>query len=202
MIWRGETVLTSIFKEPVTERVAVRTLNLDGDRQSDLSVHGGRDKAVYVYPAEHYPFWRSELGDNVPWGMFVENLTLEGLPLEDELAIGDRLRIGTAEFEVVQPRLPCFKLGIRFADPLMVKRFLVSGRSGYYLRVTAEGELGAGDEAVLVERHPAGVPVAEISRVFLQAQDDVDALRRLLAVDVLAENWRPFFEDALAEALS
>jgi MOSC domain-containing protein YiiM len=201
VVWRGETVETSIFKEPVTGRVAVRALNLDGDRQADLSVHGGPDKAVYVYPAEHYGYWRSTLAHDVPWGMFGENLTVEGLPLEDAIAIGDRLRIGSAEFTVVQPRLPCFKLGIRFGDPLMVRKFLQSGRSGYYLRVTAAGELGVGDEIAVFDRHPGRVSVAEVTRVFTRARDDVDALHRLLAVDALPEGWRSFFEGSLADAV-
>jgi MOSC domain-containing protein YiiM len=201
VLWRGETVETSIFKEPVAGRVAVRMLNLDGDRQSDLSVHGGPDKAVYVYPAEHYPYWRATLDSDVPYAMFGENLTVEGLPLENELAIGDRLGIGSAELIVVQPRLPCFKLGIRFGDPRMVKQFLQSGRSGYYLRVAVGGELGVGDEIEVLERHPAGVPVSEISRVYLEGRDDAVALRRLLSVEVLPEGWRSFFEDALADTV-
>jgi len=143
--WRGKTVTTSIFKAPVTGRVRVSRLNLAGDEQSDLTVHGGVDKAVYVYPSEHYPYWREQLPDfPLPWGAFGENFTTDGLS-EKDIHIGDRLRIGTAEFEVTQPRMPCFKLGIRFDRADMVKRFLRSGRSGFYLRVLKEGDVSAGD---------------------------------------------------------
>jgi MOSC domain-containing protein YiiM len=160
--WQGRSVLTSIFKEPVSGRVRVDRLNLDGDRQSDLTVHGGFAKAVYVYPAEHYPFWREQLGapDLAP-GAFGENFTTEGL-LESSVRIGDKLRIGTAEFVVTQPRTPCFKLQIRFGRLDMVRRFLRSGRSGFYLAVTREGEVEKGDEIVLVASD--GMTVAEMFR--------------------------------------
>jgi len=147
----ARTVTTSIFKAPVAGRIAVRRHNIDGDRQSDLSVHGGADKAVYVYPAEHYAFWRAWLGDEVlPWGAFGENLSTEGL-LEDTTYIGDRLQIGSAEFLVTQPRMPCFKLGIRFNRPDIVKHFLQSGRTGFYLSVSRQGEVGAGDAVTLAQ---------------------------------------------------
>jgi MOSC domain-containing protein YiiM len=194
--WRGELVTTGIFKEPVTGPVRVAGINLEGDRQADLTVHGGPDKAVYVYPAEHYPYWQEQLGRKLPWGMFGENLTVEGAPLENEIGIGDRLRIGSAEFLVVQPRLPCFKLGIRFDDPGMVRRFLRARRSGYYLRIAAEGELAAGDRIEIVARDPAGVPVSEITRLFTRDPDDIEAIRRLLALDALPDEWRPYFEQA------
>jgi MOSC domain-containing protein YiiM len=194
--WRGEAVATGIFKEPVTGPVRAAGINLDGDRQADLSVHGGHDKAVYVYPAEHYPYWQEELRRELPWGMFGENLTVDGAPLESEIAIGDLLRIGSAEFLVVQPRLPCFKLGIRFDDPGMVRRFLRAGRSGYYLRIVSEGEVEAGDRIDIVSPHPAGVPVSEITRLFTRDRDDIDAIRRLLAVDKLPDEWRAYFEQA------
>src|SRR3979490_1767642 len=143
--WHGKTVLTSIFKAPVQGSVRVRRLNVEGDRQSDLAGHGGADKAVYVYPSEHYAFWRAELpGVDLPWGTFGENFTTEGL-VEDAVHIGDRLRIGSAEFAVTQPRMPCFKLGIRFGGPEIRARFLGSGRTGFYLAVTREGEVAAGD---------------------------------------------------------
>ena len=143
--WRGEVVTTSIFKEPVHGPVVVRYLDLDGDEQSDLSVHGGRDKAVYVYPSEHYPLWRKELPElEFPFGAFGENLTVDGL-LEDQVRIGDVLRIGTAEFVVTQPRMPCYKLAIRFDRTDMLRRLLRTGRSGFYLRVLREGVLTAGD---------------------------------------------------------
>jgi MOSC domain-containing protein YiiM len=199
-LWRGETVRTGIFKEPVDGRVRVSGVNLEGDRQADLTVHGGPDKAVYAYPAEHYPYWQEELGRALPWGMFGENLTVAGAPLEDELAIGDRLRIGSTELVVSQPRLPCYKLGIRFDDAGMVRRFLASGRSGYYLRIATEGDVGAGDEIDLLARDPARVAVSEISRLATQDRGDIDGLRRALAVAALPEVWREYFGELVARA--
>src|SRR5262249_28410906 len=143
--WKGKAVNTAISKSPVSGRVRQGKLNLDGDKQADLSVHGGAEKAVYVYPAEHYPFWRTELFPmDLPYGSFGENFNTTGL-LEDSVHIGDRFRIGSAEFVVTQPRLPCYKLGIKFGDAEMVKRFSQSRRTGFYLAVTQEGEVGAGD---------------------------------------------------------
>lgn len=160
--WRGKTVRTSIFKTPAPGRVRVTVLNLAGDEQSDLSVHGGVDKAVYAYPSEHYAFWRKELpGMEFPWGAFGENLTTEGL-LEEKVHIGDRFRAGTAEFVVTQPRMPCFKLAIRFNRPDMVKRFLRSGRSGFYLAVLREGDIAAGDPIELVAKDAHQVSVADV----------------------------------------
>ena len=160
--WRGKSVQTSIFKEPVSGRVRVGSLNLEGDQQSDLSVHGGVDKAVYVYPREHYDFWRGEIpGMELPHGVFGENLTTEGL-LEENVHIGDRFRIGTAEFVVTQPRLPCFKLGIRFGRADMVKRFQKSGRTGFYLAVLLEGVIEAGDAVESIARDETAVSVADV----------------------------------------
>jgi MOSC domain-containing protein YiiM len=148
--WQGRAVETSIFKSPVEGPVAVRRLNLDGDRQSDLTVHGGAAKAVYAYPSEHYAYWRAELPDaELPFGAFGENFTTEGL-LEGELRVGDRLRVGSAQFAVTQPRMPCYKLAVRFGRQDMVRRFHKSGRSGFYLAVVREGEVTAGDEVTLV----------------------------------------------------
>lgn len=163
--WRGQTVQTSIFKEPVAGMVRVRRLNIDGDQQSDLTVHGGAEKAVYVYPSEHYAFWREELpGFDLPWGAFGENFTTTGLD-ESSIHIGDRLRIGSAEFVVTQPRMPCFKLGIRFGRPDMVKRFLRSGRSGFYLAVTSEGDVAAGNGVSVIARHPDAISIADVIRL-------------------------------------
>jgi MOSC domain-containing protein YiiM len=159
--WRDQIVQTSIFKQPVTGRVRVDRLNIEGDQQSDLTVHGGVDKAVYVYFSEHYDFWRKELPDFVlSWGAFGENLTTTGLT-EDDVRIGDRFGIGSAEFVVTQPRMPCFKLTIRFARADMIKRFYRSGRSGFYLAVAKEGEIGAGDEISLLNRDAAAITIAE-----------------------------------------
>src|SRR5215475_14992077 len=139
--WKGKAVSTGIFKAPVSGRIHLRTLNCDGDRQADLSVHGGPDKAAYAYPTEHYAYWHRELPNiTLPWGIFGENLTTEGLQ-EDTLKIGARFRIGSAEVVVTQPRLPCFKLGLKFGRDDIVKRFLASRRTGFYFKVLAEGEV-------------------------------------------------------------
>lgn len=193
--WEKRTVRTSIFKAPVRGRVRVTFLNLDGDRQSDLSVHGGREKAVYAYPSEHYARWRAELaGMDLPWGVFGENLTLAGL-LEDAVRIGDRLRIGTAEFVVTQPRVPCFKLGIRFGRADIVQRFLESGRSGFYLSVAREGALAAGDPVVLEAAD--GMTVAEIARLRTDPSPSPDLLRRASELPALPAGWRESFRKRL-----
>ena len=150
--WHGRVVTTGIFKHPVQGRVALRTLNLDGDRQADLTVHGGVHKAVYCYPIEHYRFWHDELpGRELPMASFGENFTTSGLA-EDSVHLGDRFSVGSAEVVVTQPRLPCYKLGVRFQSDDMVKRFLASGRTGFYVAVTREGDVGAGDEIEAVSR--------------------------------------------------
>ncbi len=195
--WRGKTVRTSIFKEPVSNRVRVGQLNLEGDQQSDLSVHGGIDKAVYVYPSEHYAFWRAELpGIELPWGVFGENFTTEGL-LEDAVHIGDRLRAGSAEFVVTQPRLPCYKLGIRFGRPDMVKRFQSSGRTGLYLAVLREGEVTAGDSLEFLAQDEHGVTVADVVGLYMADAANQDVLRRVSALPALAEGWRDYFRKRL-----
>ena len=188
-----EPVSTGIFKEPVAGRVMMRRLNLDGDRQSDLSVHGGPQKAVYVYPSEHYAFWKQELPDmDLSWGVFGENLTTTGL-FETEINIGDKFRVGTGEVMVTQPRMPCYKLGIRFGRADIIKRFLISERSGFYLSVLKEGEVGAGDEFQLLEKNTAGVRVVDITRLFSSDKENVDLMRRAIATEALPESWREYF---------
>lgn len=140
--WNGGAVLTSIFKSTTDRRLRGTTLNVEGDRQSDLTVHGGVEKAVYAYPSEHYPPWREELGMDLPWASFGENLTTEGL--SEGVRIGDRFRIGTAELVVTQPRMPCYKLGIRLGRQDVLRRMLRTGRTGFYFSVAVEGEVGAG----------------------------------------------------------
>jgi len=196
--WRGKAVLTGIFKEPVAGRIPVRRHNLDGDRQADLTVHGGRDKAVYAYPSEHYPYWRAELSETaLPWAQFGENLTTEGL-LEEDAGIGDRYRVGTAELVVTQPRFPCYKLGIRFGRPDILKRFLRSGRPGIYFSVAQEGEIAAGDPIVLLERAEHSLSVAEIALLYARGGDDRDLLGRAAALEVLPETLRDHFGELLA----
>lgn len=159
--WQGRRVLTGIFKNPVAARVRVRKHGLDGDRQADLTVHGGELKAVYSYSVANYEWWNRELGQELPPGMFGENLTIDGLD-EETIAVGDRFTVGTIVLEAVQPRLPCYKLGVRFGDPMMVKRFTRSGRFGTYFRVMSEGDVGAGDEMHLVHHDPASALVASL----------------------------------------
>lgn len=193
----GEPVSTGIFKEPVAHRVMMRTLNLDGDRQADLSVHGGPEKAVYVYPSEHYGFWKHELPDmDLPWAIFGENFTTTGL-LETEVNIGDKFRIGTAEVMVTQPRMPCYKLGIRFGRADIIKRFLLSERTGFYLSVLKEGEVGAGDEFEPLKKSAAGVKVVDVTRIYSTDKDNVDLLRRIITVEELPESWREYLRKRL-----
>ena len=189
----GRAVLTSIWKSPRDGRVAVRTLNLDGDEQSDLSAHGGQYKAVYCYPSEHYEWWKRQLPDlDLPWGVFGENLTTAGLG-EAGVQIGDRFAIGTAVFQVTQPRQPCFKLGIRFSRADMVKRFVESGRSGFYVSVVREGEIGAGDPIHLVERARESLPVSEIFALHFDHESTRDRLERAAAIERLSPGWRDNF---------
>jgi MOSC domain-containing protein YiiM len=193
VMWKGKRVTTGIFKEPITGRVMMRRLNLDGDRQADLSVHGGPSKAVYIYPVEHYDYWRGELPEmKLPWGMFGENLTTEGLR-EDAVGIGDRFRIGSAEVMVTEPRLPCYKLGIKFGREDIIKRFLRSGRTGFYVAVVQEGEVGAGDTINLISRDGHSVTVADITRLYVREKNNRDLLHRAVRVEALPESWRDYF---------
>ena len=198
--WHGRSVSTGIFKEPVNKRVALRKLNLDGDGQADLTVHGGEYKAVYCYPLEHYEYWISELpGRELPMGVFGENFTLDSSP-EESVHLGDRFSVGSAEVVVTQPRLPCYKLGIRFESDDMVRRFFQSGRSGFYLAVTREGEVGAGDEMRLLGHEANGVPVSEITRLYAEKRygsAEVASVRRALRVAALPESWKEYFRERL-----
>ena len=195
--WQGRAITTGIFKEPVAGRVAVRALNLDGDRQADLTVHGGREKAVYAYPAEHYAYWRAALpGVALEHGAFGENLTTEGL-LEDDVQVGDRFRVGSAELVVTQPRLPCYKLAARFQRADIVKRFLASRRTGFYLAVAREGEVAAGDAIERVARDGAGLSVALVTQLYVGEDDDRGALRRAAGAAALPASWRAHFRERL-----
>lgn len=196
--WRGETLRTSIFKSPVEGRVAVRGVNVDGDEQSDLTVHGGRDKAVYGYPSEHYPAWKAELArDDLGWGFFGENLTTEGLG-ETDLSVGDILRIGTAELMVTQPRIPCVKLCARSGRADMAKVFLASRRSGFYFAILREGDVAAGDEIDVLERATERMAVTELVDLYVNKTPDVELLRRALRLRGLASDWRDPIGKALA----
>ena len=197
--WDGNMVLTSIFKAPVDRRLRVTTLNFEGDEQSDLTVHGGVDKAVYVYPSEHYEFWRRELPQmDLPWAVFGENLTTEGL-VESDVRIGDRFRVGSAEFVVTQPRLPCYKLGIRFGRMDIIKRFLKSGRTGFYFAVTTEGEVGAGDVIEQIARAEETLTVTDVVNLYTVDSKNQELLHRATQSAILPESWRDYFRKRLRE---
>ncbi len=193
----GVEVSTGIFKFPVEGRVRVHALALEGDQQADLSVHGGPDKAVYGYPSEHYSFWRKQLaGVELPWGSFGENLTTAGL-LESDVHIGDRFTIGTAELVVTQPRLPCFKLNLKFNRGDMVQRFLASHRTGFYFRVLRAGELGTGDEIVSTHRDKNRVSILEIMQLYLGESKSSELRNRALQAEYLTPSWRKEFSEQL-----
>jgi len=195
--WHGHRVTTSIYKEPVQGRIGLRKLNLDGDRQSDLTVHGGEYKAVYCYPISHYDYWQVELpGRSLPMGSFGENFTVEGL--DESVHVGDTFEIGSAEVVVTQPRLPCYKLGIRFGMDDMVKRFLASGRTGFYLAVRREGQIGVDDEITLIGRDPESIPVSAITRLYIAKSYDAEDLLlvdRALRLKALPESWKQWLAE-------
>jgi MOSC domain-containing protein YiiM len=195
----GEPVSTGIFKEPVAGRLMLRTLNLDGDRQADLSVHGGPSKAVYVYPSEHYDYWKRELPEmKLPWGMFGENFTSAGL-FESEVNIGDKFRVGAAIVMVTEPRMPCYKLGIKFGRSDIVKRFLASERTGFYFAVLQQGEVGAGDAIEIIETSQDSLKVSDITALYTSQKHNVGLLRRAIEVTALPESWKNYFRHQLAK---
>jgi MOSC domain-containing protein YiiM len=198
--WGEIKTQTAIYKQPVAGRVALRELNLDGDRQADLTVHGGAYKAVYCYPLEHYDYWRSRLpGHELPLGVFGENFTTDGL-LEETVHLGDRFSVGSAEVFVTQPRMPCYKLAVRFRSEDMVKLFLASRRTGFYLAVAREGEVGNGDEIQVIARDANAVPVSEITRLYVEKRygdSEVASVRRALQVAALPESWKEYFRERL-----
>jgi MOSC domain-containing protein YiiM len=195
-----KTVRTSIWKNPVQGRIHVSTLNLDGDQQSDLSVHGGVDKAVYLYPSEHYSYWRTQLPNvELPLGAFGENFTSEGI-LEDQIKIGDRIRVGSAEFLVTQPRMPCYKLAIRFDRRDMVKRFFESKRSGLYLSVIREGEVENGDTIEFTEKQETGVTITDIVNLYTVDSRNQELLRRATELPALPQSWKDYFRKRLWNA--
>ncbi len=207
--WHGRIVTTAIYKEPVVGRVALRKSNLDGDWQADLTVHGGEHKAVYCYSLAHYDYWKRELpGRELPMGMFGENFTIDGGTdglLEESVHLGDRYSIGTAEVVVTQPRMPCYKLGVRFQSDDMVKRFLASGRTGFYVAILREGEVGAGDEINSIAREANAVAVSEITRLYVAkrfGEAEFSAVRRALDVRELPESWKEYFRERLRHAAS
>ena len=199
LVYRGKTINTGIFKQPISGPVQLQSLNLDGDRQADLSVHGGIYKAVYGYPSEHYSFWRQEIpGVDLPWGMFGENFTTAGLS-EDELHVGDRLQIGSSIVMVRQPRTPCYKLAAKFQRDDMIDRFLLSGRSGFYFSVEQEGSVAAEDAFQLLTRNQDGITISEMNRLFVREKYNQDLLRKAVHTAALPENWREYFAERLEQ---
>lgn len=187
--WRGQPITTGIFKEPVEERVRIRAAGLEGDRQADRSVHGGPFKAVYAYSLEHYHWWQEQLRMELYPGSFGENLTIRDFP-EDQVAVGDVFQLGTARLQAAQPRLPCFKLGIRFGTQRVVKQFMRSGRFGIYFRVLEEGEVGAGDTLRRLDRDPRGVPVPSLVRQLQPATFDRALAESAAELPSLPPEWR------------
>ncbi len=195
--WRGKTVSTAIFKEPVSGPVWLRQHNLEGDIQADLSVHGGPTKAVYAYPSEHYSFWRSEFPEMaLEWGMFGENLTTEGFG-EESVHIGDIFQLGTAQLVVTEPRMPCFKLTIRFEREDIVKRFLQSQRSGLYFGIEQEGTVQAGDQFELLSTNSQRLRVSDVTRLYTTDKDNVALLEKAVATTALPEKWKGYFDHRL-----
>jgi len=197
--FQDELVTTGIFKEPVRGRVKLRKLNLEGDKQADLTVHGGVDKAVYAYAGEHYSYWRQELpGKLLPWGMFGENFTTEGM-FEETVNIGDQFMVGTAKLIATQPRMPCYKLGVRFGNMDIIKRFLSSGLTGVYFKVVKEGELEQGDEIRLIKKNENSVTIKDIVRLYTVNKDDVRTIERAIKVKDLPKGWKSHFINQLEQ---
>ena len=192
-VYKGATINSGIFKEPVTGPVQLSTLNLEGDRQADLSVHGGPHKAVYAYPSKHYAYWQNELhGVNLPWGMFGENFTTSGLS-ENELHVGDRFQIGSATVMVRQPRVPCYKLAAKFQRDDILERFLRSGRSGFYFSVEQEGLVASGDLFTVLSQDRLGITIAEMNRLFVSEKYNRELLQKALDTASLPEEWHEYF---------
>jgi MOSC domain-containing protein YiiM len=199
LAWGGTTFKSGIFKNPVQGRSMLRKANLDGDRQADLSVHGGPNKAVYGYPSEHYKAWQADLPDpSRTWGAFGENFTTEGL-LETAVFVGDRYRVGSAILIVTTPRLPCFKLVAKFKREDMIERFLRSGRCGFYFAVVEEGEVSAGDKFEFLGREDPTLSIADVNRLYASKSPDRETLKRSLDVKTLPQSWRDRFRARLSE---
>jgi MOSC domain-containing protein YiiM len=195
--FEDQKVLTGIFKEPVKGRIMLRTINLDGDKQADLTVHGGPDKAVYAYPIEHYEFWRKVYPNmEMPNGMFGENFTIEGLA-ESEVSVGDAFQIGSSKVIATQPRMPCYKLGVKFRRMDVLKKFLASGRSGIYFRVLQEGEVGAGDSIVQIEKDRNRITISDIVRLYANDKEDITTMQRAVKVKALPAGWKHYFAEQI-----
>ena len=199
--WNGKTVRTSVWKSPVDGRRTVRRLNIDGDAQADLVGHGGEHRAVFVYQMDSYRYWERFLGRNdFTFGQFGENFTIEGLP-DNEACVGDRYRIGSAEFEVTQPRVTCFRVGIRMNEPRMPALLVAHHRPGFYFRVLQEGEVGAGDEIVKTADGPERISVAEVDALLYLPGHSSEQLQRALRIPALSKGWQSSFQAMLQQDL-
>lgn len=195
--FEGQKVITGIFKEPIKGRIMLRTLNLDGDNQADLTVHGGADKAVYAYPIEHYEFWYKVYPDiEMPNGMFGENFTIEGL-MEAEVNVGDVFEIGSAKVIATQPRMPCYKLGVKFGRMDVLKKFLASSRSGIYFKVLEEGGVGAGDPIIQTKKDSNRVSISDIVRLYASDRENIKMMRRAIKVEALPDGWKDYFYEQI-----
>ena len=195
--FEGQKVIPGIFKEPIEGRIILRRLNLDGDKQADLTVHGGPDKAVYAYPIEHYEFWHKVYPYmKMPNGMFGENFTTEGL-MEDVVNVGDIFRIGSAKVIATQPRMPCYKLGVKFGRMDVLKRFLASGRSGIYFKVLEEGEVGTGDPIIQIKKDINRVGISDIVRLYASDRENIKLMRRAVKVEALPDGWKDYFYEQI-----
>ena len=201
VLYNGQIINTAIFKDPVQGPIMLRKLNLDGDRQADLTVHGGIDKAVYSYPVEHYDYWRKQFPDmDLMWGMFGENFTTEGL-LEDVVNVGDQFEIGSAKLVATQPRMPCYKLGVRFGHMDVIRRFMISGRPGIYFKVLKEGEVKTGDQIENIKRDKNNVTVKDIVSLYISRsqKDNIEMMRRAIKIRDLPEGWRYEFQQKIEQ---
>jgi MOSC domain-containing protein YiiM len=201
VLYNGQIINTAIFKDPVKGPIMLRKLNLDGDRQADLTVHGGIDKAVYSYPVEHYDYWGKQFPDtDLMWGMFGENFTTEGL-LEDAVNVGDQFQIGSAMLVATQPRMPCYKLGVRFGRMDVIRRFMTSGRPGIYFKILKEGEVKTGDKIKNIKRDKNNVTVKDIVSLYISKNhiDIIEMMRRAIKIRDLPEGWRYEFEQKIEQ---
>jgi MOSC domain-containing protein YiiM len=201
VLFNGQTITTAIFKDPVKGPVMLRKINLDGDKQADLTVHGGADKAVYSYPVEHYDYWRKQYPNiDIIWGMFGENFTTEGL-MEDTVNIGDQVQIGSAKLVATQPRMPCYKLGVRFGIMEIIRRFLSSGRPGIYFKVLKQGEVKTDDKIEIIEKDKNNVTVKDIVRLYINRDhvDNIETMRRAIKISALPEGWKYEFQQNIEQ---
>lgn len=194
-----EVVTTGIFKNPIQHRVKLNKLNLEGDKQADLTVHGGINKAVYAYPSEHYIFWKEEIKDfEYSWGTFGENLTTEGL-FEDIVRIGDQFKIGSTKVMATQPRMPCYKLGIRFGRMDVIKKFLESGKSGIYFKVIKEGEIGINDTVKLIKKNNNDITIKNIVEMVTKDEiENIELMEKTIQVPELPTGWKNYFVEKLS----